>query len=147
MASEQTTEHTIEDCIFDWKGRPNCETESLQSVACGIPPMQTLTFKRCAFGGTLSFHDNFWQTACFGEKPFLANGCKVNIIDCIFNNNSIGFVVRENIGTDVDTYEQLNISGCFGINGLTIAKSSDSVTQKLIFNNFANDIKTVVNPF
>lgn len=132
----------LRNCIFAWGGRPNCDAESNQAVACGLEPCSTIKFYRCKFNGNLGFHNNAWN---HGTKPTICNGSKAYVESCVFDNSYITYSVM--FSGDAETYELLDVRNCSNIKGVTIADKTDKA-QKLIFVNEGNAISgLIVNPF
>lgn len=85
-------EWEVENCVFNWGGRPDISTGNSNSyvVGCGFSEFEIGTFKRCVFNNSVGTEGLYAHNGVFkntyGFTPFATWGGRLKILDCSFNN-------------------------------------------------------------
>ena len=118
------SEVNIENCIFEWGGRPKAPDNPHGPVlGCGGSYFQNVTIKNCKFinnddNEAVLWHDNYYPTEWFGTKN-IYQGANFHFIDCSFNNLDI---IMHSTEPNRNMPFSLILERCGGINKASFAK-------------------------
>lgn len=109
----------IENCIIEFEGRPNCESEGGTGIGIGISIGETGVIKNCKFidngKSGIGGHNNGWSIQWQGDLPFMADGSKLTIENCDLGNNAI---FMQTIDNTCNIYDELNIINCKNVSSI-----------------------------
>jgi len=122
-------EWTLENCIFEWNGRPNCIEAGGTSVGIGISSGEIGNIKNCKFTGLvqggIGGHNNGWYDGQ-GTKPFIVPGAILNIENCDFGGTVI---FMKSYVIDANLYDVLNLKNCRRISAAAFGFENDQTVQ------------------